>query len=75
MSGYRDKDSLMVTYTTSYLPVYKKLQEGNLSARAFELVIPTSSILSASPFSDLPPEYFALPARTPEPDRPPHAED
>lgn len=75
LSGYRDKDTLMVTYTTSYLPVYERLREENKSARAFELVIPTSSIVSASPFSDLPSEAFAMPAKISKPDRPAHAED
>lgn len=75
MSGFRDKDNLMITYTTSYLPVYERLRKENMSASAFELVIPTSSIVSASPFSDLPAEYFAMPAKVSEPDRPAHAED
>lgn len=80
MSGYRDKDTLEVRYTTRYTEIYRKIDEASedvagLTARSFQVAIPTSSIVSASPFSKLPPENFIIPPDVAPADRPPHAED
>lgn len=80
MSGYRDKDTLAVTYTTHYTEVYRKIEEvagevQGLTAKDFQMVVPTSSIVSASPFSKLPADHFALPAKSLPPGRSAHAED
>lgn len=79
-SGYRDKDTLKVSYTTYYTEIYTKIEEGaaevqGLTAKDFQLVVPTSSILSASPFSKLSPDHFASQSRAPQSNRPAHAED
>lgn len=80
MSGYRDKDTLAVNYTTRYTEIYRKIEDGSdevksLTAKDFQMVVPTSSIISASPFSKLSPDHFAMPSEIAEPHRPSHAED
>lgn len=57
VSGYRDANTLEVHFTDRYTAVYRKIDAGEppfdkLSARDFQIVIPTSSISAATPFSE-----------------------
>jgi hypothetical protein len=76
LSGYREEKTLDLNYTTYYVDIMDKIEEGelksadteNLDARDLEIVIPLDSVTSLGPYSlDIPQQEFRLPARYKKP--------
>lgn len=72
LSGYRDEKTLKLGYTTYYVDILDKIEEGELKgtdtevldARDLEIVIPLERVASLGPFSlDIPQEEFRLPTK------------
>ena len=64
ISGYRDTETLNWIATTQYADIYEKIEKGeiDLSAEDFEIVIPTSEIVSVNLFAlDLDQHLFEIP--------------